>query len=144
MAILKYKKLRDGAQAPVRKTEGAFCFDLICPDDFELIGGMLGQIVPLGLAVEVPGGNALMIALRSSTGAKTNIRLANGIGIIDSDYRGEIGLILDNIGVSKTIIKAGDRIGQCYLANGTIDAFVEVDELSDTERGTGGFGSTGR
>ena len=62
MAILKYKKLRDGAQAPVRKTEGAFCFDLICPGDVELIGGMLGQIVPLGLAVEVPGGNALMIA----------------------------------------------------------------------------------
>lgn len=144
MAILKYKKLHPDVQEPSRKTEGAYAWDLYCPEEVTIVGDGCGIIIPLGIAVEVPPDNALFIALRSSTGAITPLRLSNSLGIIDSDYRGEIGMILDNLSPGEYNIEKGQRICQCYLAHGTITSFVEVDELSDTERGTGGFGSTGR
>lgn len=144
MAILKYKKLHPDAQEPSRKTEGAYAWDLYCPEEVTIAGDHVGIIIPLGIAVEVPPDNALFIALRSSTGATTPLRLSNSLGIIDSDYRGEIGMILDNLSPGDYTIKKGQRLCQCYLAHGTITSFVEVDKLSDTERGADGFGSTGR
>lgn len=148
---IKVKKLRPDAVMPVRTTEGAACFDLAIADTVNLLpipAGNKPTIVGTGLAMEIPQGYHLKIHLRSGMAAKTKIRLANGTGIIDSDYRGEIGLILENIGTYTYQIEAGTRVAQCELCKNTPVKFEEVtataeNDLSKTERGTGGFGSTG-
>lgn len=139
---IKFKKLRD-VKTPTYGTEGAACFDFYAAHD-HLIPNHTGSIkIPLGIAVEVPEGYALFIVPRSSTGLKTNLRQSNSIGVIDSDYRGEIAVIFDNIGYSNHFIDKGDRIAQGYILPVPRVEFEEVDELSETARGAGGFGSTG-
>ena len=103
--------------------------------------------VPLGLAFEVPKGHAMLLFPRSSTGLKTPLRMSNSVGVIDSDYRGEVCCLYDNEGFNSSYldhhIYKGDRIAQGMILPVEQVSFLDVDELSETERGNGGFGSTG-
>lgn len=140
---LKVKKLRADALMPKYATPGAACFDL-----HALEGGELGAYggtaeFSLGLAFEVPADFVLLIFSRSGHGFKNGVRLANCTGIIDSDYRGEVAVKLRNDGSLRFDVKPGDRIAQGMLVHSPQVALIEADDISKTERGTGGFGSTG-
>lgn len=100
-------------------------------------------IVPTGLTMAVPAGYEVQIRPRSGLSAKTNLRIANAPGTIDADYRGEIGIIMNNIGNKTETIKKGDRIAQMLIAPTPMISWKEVESLDTTERGAGGFGSTG-
>lgn len=102
------------------------------------------KIVRTGLKMAVPVGYRVEIYLRSGVGAKTKLRLANGVGQIDSSYRGEIGLIIDNIGDTPYTIEKGERICQMMIEPVYHIGFNKVETLNSTERGEGGFGSTGK
>lgn len=131
---LKFKKLRD-VKTPTYGTEGAACFDFYVPDDIEyklMKGYDTGIKVPLGLEVEVPEGYALFIVPRSSIGVKTPLRQSNSVGIIDSDYRGEIAVILDNLSGKSWIVGAGERVAQGFVLPVPTVKFEEVEELSET------------
>lgn len=142
---LKFKKLHPDAVIPRYATKGAACFDLhaICGSGVKISHGNTVATMRTGLAVEIPEGYAMMIYSRSGHGFKHGVRLSNCVGVIDADYRGEImvKLIQDENG-SFTILK-GDRIAQAMIVPALQWQLTEADELSDTERGTGGFGSTG-
>ena len=102
-------------------------------------------LVPTGLSVEIPSGYEIQVRPRSGLSFKTGLMVVNAPGTIDSDYRGEVKIILGNLGKEDEVINHGDRVAQLVLAPVT-QAFYEasIDDLSDTDRGTGGFGSTGR
>lgn len=100
-------------------------------------------LIPTGLYMSIPEGYEGQIRARSGLALKHGICLANGIGTIDSDYRGEIGVILVNLGKEEYIVNKGDRIAQMIFMKYERVSFLEVDVLDDTERGTGGFGHTG-
>ena len=120
-------------------------FDFVyASKDMILPAHSLSNKVPTGLRIALPEGWVAKIAPRSSIGAKTGLRLSNSIGIIDADYRGEIIVLYDNISDSDYEIKAGDRIAQMWVER--VERFkpVTVDILPATERGDGGFGSTGK
>jgi dUTP pyrophosphatase len=97
-----------------------------------------------GLSFEIPEGHVMKVFSRSGHGFKQGLRLSNGTGIIDSDYRGELMVKLHNDGVKTAYIAAGERIAQGMIVPVEQAEFVFADSLSDTERGTGGLGSTGR
>ena len=101
------------------------------------------SLVPTGLYIEVPSGYEAQIRARSGLAIKKGIGLVNGIGTIDADYRGEIKVALINWGQEPFVIHDGDRIAQMVIAAYTKTELVEVEELSETERGAGGFGHTG-
>lgn len=100
--------------------------------------------VPTGIALEVPKGCAGLIYARSGMAAKRSLAPANKVGVIDSDYRGEIKIVLLNHGKEPQVIEPGERIAQFVIAPVLTPAYTEVEELSDTDRGFGGFGSTGK
>lgn len=136
---LKVKRLHPEAKLPVYATEGAACFDLSA-----LHGGIVGSshTFPTGLAFEVPAGHVMLVFSRSGQGFNHDVRLANCVGVIDSDYRGEVKVKLTADRGAFNVMQ-GDRIAQAMVLPIQQFAFEEVDELSSTERGTGGFGSTG-
>ncbi|MBP0615968.1 dUTP diphosphatase [Jiella mangrovi] len=101
-------------------------------------------LVPTGLAVELPAGYEMQIRPRSGLAAKHGVTVLNSPGTIDSDYRGEVKVLLINLGSESVTISSGERIAQAVIAPVTKAAFVFVDTLSGTQRGEGGFGSTGR
>ena len=141
-----FKKLHQLAVTPEYKTDGAACADLHAvfdsPFDYTYIHPNATEIIQTGLAVEVPRGYELQVRSRSGMASK-GVILANGVGTIDSDYRGGIGVILTNCGPDVVKITTGDRIAQCCLNKLPKMEFIEVDDLEETERGGGGFGSTG-
>jgi len=138
MKPLKFKKLREDVRLPERKHLSDAGFDLYVPEATTL--DFIPKIIKLGFAMELPPGHEGQIRPRSSS-ALHDIFVQ--FGTIDQDYRGEIGVIAWTRNRSITVFK-GDRIAQLVVAR-MADVFaVEVDELSDTERGTGGFGSTGQ
>ena len=140
--VLKVKKLNEEAFIPEYKTPGASGFDLAAYYEYIIDGGCTG-IVKTGLAFEIPKGYELQIRPRSGMSAKTKIRIANSPGTIDSDFTGEVGIIIDNLDKHGYEIKKGDRIAQAVLVP-VIQAKIEVvEELTQTERGDKGFGSTG-
>ncbi|PWM76715.1 MAG: dUTP diphosphatase [Phascolarctobacterium sp.] len=141
--ICKIKLLRPNAAVPEKTTDGAACYDLVLPDDI-LIPPYQALKVGLGFAIEVPKGYHAKIFLRSSTGKDTRLRLANGTGIVDSDYRGEVCLLVDNTSGYFARAFAGERIAQMMIEKNVPVTFVPTDELSETERNDGGFGSTGK
>ena len=143
MMQIKFKKIDKNVKTPTYGSSGAACFDFYSPVDY-CFNLTFANKIGLGIAVEVPKGYALIIAPRSSTGLKTSLRQSNSIGIIDSDYRGEINAIFDKLGYRDENIKAGDRIAQGFLIKVPEVELIEVDELSSTERNEGGFGSTGK
>ena len=146
--ILKFKKLRGNAILPKKQTEGAAGFDLYyCPEKDEeltLYAGGTSKLVPTGIAAEVPSGYFLMVCSRSGMALNHSVSVHNSPGICDCDYRGEIGVILYNAGKYDYHIKPGDRIAQLIVAQCPTVSVKITDELSKTERGEGGFGSTGK
>ncbi|SEF46054.1 dUTP pyrophosphatase [Caloramator fervidus] len=101
------------------------------------------KLIPTGIAISLPKGYEAQIRPRSGLALKHGISLVNTPGTIDSDYRGEIGVIMINFGNKPFIIKRGDRIAQMIINKVEIPEIIEVEELDNTERGEGGFGSTG-
>ena len=141
---LKIKKMHEKAVIPKYASKGAACFDLIA---------VTKQFKPLdvgptfeydtGLAFEIPEGYVGLVFPRSSITTKTTLALGNGVGIIDSDYRGTIKFQFRKTNqMFQKDYEVGDRIGQMMIMPVTLANFIEVDELSETERGEGGFGST--
>jgi len=148
---LKVKKLHTAAVIPRYATTGAACFDLhaVLEDDVHLQHGLVvypgtREVIRTGLSFEVPEGHVMLIYSRSGHGFKSGVRLSNATGVLDSDYRGECQVALHNDGKAKFVIKDGDRIAQAMLLPVPAVELMEVGELSATERGTGGFGSTGK
>lgn len=143
---LKFKKLHDKAIIPKRQTEGASGFDLhYCPQDGKEIILQSGQVslIPTGISAEIPVGYELQVRSRSGLAYKNHVYVLNAPGTVDADYRGEIGVILHNFSVYNFHIQPGDRIAQLVPVQLPTVLVEVVDELSDTERGAGGFGSTG-
>lgn len=147
MIDLKYKRLTPTAQEPKYAHNGDACFD-ICADfkgEHEAldVDPHSDLHIPTGLAFEIPEGYAMIVYSRSGHGFKHRVRLANSVGIIDSGYRGEVAVSLSNDSDKSYEVRHGDRIAQAMLIPVPSVRFIEAEELSDTERGTGGFGSTG-
>ena len=145
---VKFKILTEGATLPFYATPGASGFDLVAIEDTKIYGGRT-TAVKTGLAVEIPEGFEMQIRPRSGLSLKTNLRVANSPGTVDSDYRGEVCVIMQNtLDAGQTMsyqIKKGDRIAQGVIVPVIrADLVLEQEELSDTKRGTDGFGSTGK
>ena len=142
---LKLKKLRPQAVLPVRATTGSAGLDLsACIDAPMTLAPGQRALIPTGLAAAIPAGTAGMIYARSSLGVKHGIALSNGVGVIDSDYRGEISVGLCNFSSEPYTIQPGERIAQLVLHPVLLLPVEEADSLDETARGAGGFGSTGR
>ena len=105
---------------------------------------MQRKLIPTGLFIELPEGYEAQIRPRSGLALKKGITVLNTPGTIDADYRGEIGVILINLGEEPFVIENGERICQMVIAQHAVATLVEVNELTDTERGAGGFGHTGK
>lgn len=155
---LKFKKLHPAAITPKYATHGAACFDL-----HAFTGGFASDVSPCdavtfstGLSFEIPDGYAMLIFSRSGHGFKNDVRLSNCVGVIDADYRGEVkvklrndqcfGSFFDGQAESKhtrLVVNHGDRIAQAMIVPYPRIEFIEADALTETKRGTGGFGSTG-
>lgn len=141
--ILKFKKLDERAKLPSYATPEAAGMDVTALDDL-WVGPGAWMKVHTGLAVEIPPGWELQVRGRSGLALKSGILVLNAPGTIDSDYRGEIGVALYNVGPVPVEIFAGDRIAQLVLARAPQAEIVEVSDLSESSRGEKGFGSTGR
>ena len=139
---IKLKKLSPGARVPSYATEGAACFDLHTTHRGQ-VPALESTTFHTGLAVEVPDGHVLLIYSRSGHGFNHGLRLGNCVGILDSDYRGEVMVKLHNDRHTPFSFETGDRIAQAMLVPVLRVTFEVVDELTDTARGAGGFGSTG-
>lgn len=132
----------EGLALPDYATEGAAGMDVLAAEDVSLPSGGR-HAVATGIAMAIPEGFEIQVRPRSGLALKHGISLPNTPGTIDSDYRGELKIIMINLGEEAFAIKRGDRIAQLVAAPVQLATFAEVAELSDTERGTGGFGSTG-
>ncbi|MEE1318837.1 MAG: dUTP diphosphatase [Ruminococcus sp.] len=142
---LKIKKLRPNAKVPKRATNGSAGMDLYAcvEESITLAPGQLA-IVPTGIAIELPDSScAAFLYARSGLGVKHGICLSNGVGVIDSDYRGEICAGLCNVSDKPYVIEPDERVCQMVIAPVLTPEIIEVGDLNDTERGEGGFGSTG-
>lgn len=142
---MKVKIVNKGSlHLPEYKTQGASGIDLMANlSEPVLLKPLERYLVPTGLFVEIPEGYEAQIRGRSGLAINSGISLANGVGTIDSDYRGEIKVILINLGTEPFEIKHGDRIAQMVLCKYEKIDFQLVEELNDTERGNNGFGHTG-
>lgn len=143
---VKVKRLRPDAILPAYATEGSAAMDLYaCLLERVEIGPSCIDRVPTGLAFEIPVGFEGQVRPRSSY-ACNGLTIANSPGTLDSDYRGELFILLHNVWPSgpPQIIRHGDRIAQLVIAPVVRASLIEVESLSETERGAGGFGSTGR
>ena len=145
MEAIRVKKLRPGATLPAYGSLGAAGADLTaCPDAPVTIAPGQTVFIPTGIALEVPANCAGLIYARSGMACKQGLAPANKVGVIDSDYRGEILVALHNHGCQSRVIKPGQRIAQLLITPVLTPAYEEVPELSDTLRDAGGFGSTGK
>jgi len=141
---VKIAKLHPDAQIPQYQTPGSAGFDFVSVERVELKPGEWRGIAT-GLAIELPEGYELQVRPRSGLALKKGVSVLNSPGTIDSDYRGEIKVILINFGQTPVILEKGERIAQGVIAPVVQAQFgeVEVEELTPTQRGSGGFGSTG-
>ena len=142
---IKIKKLRENAVIPTRATNGSAGMDLYaCISSSKKKKKGERVTVPTGISVELPDNNhAVFIFARSGLGIKHGISLSNGVGVVDSDYRGEICVGLINLGNNDYTINPDDRIAQIVVMPVSIPEIVLSDALSETQRNLGGFGSTG-
>ncbi len=130
---------------PEYETAGSAGMDLKAYiDEPVVLGPGKRTLVPTGLFIELPEGYEAQIRARSGLAIRNGISLVNGPGTIDSDYRGEIGVILINLGEEDFVINNGDRIAQMVITRYERAEWIQADELSETERGEGGFGHTGK
>lgn len=144
MTTVKFKRLEHGAglPLPVYATDGAACMDVHSAVTYYIRSGEM-RVIPTGFAVAVPDGWEMQVRPRSGLAAKHVLTVLNSPGTIDSDYRGELMVILMNHGPSTHYIKRGDRIAQLSLKRVERFDVCEVDDLDETVRGEGGLGSTG-
>lgn len=141
---VKYKVLRQGAKAPEYQSECAAGADLYACCEDTVIMPSQRKLIPTGIAIECERCDiAAIICARSGLASKHGITLANGVGVVDSDYRGEIMVSLVNLSDKPYTVSNGERIAQLMLLPVIRGEFTE-GELSDTQRGVGGFGSTGK
>ncbi|MET1755404.1 dUTP diphosphatase [Novosphingobium sp. RD2P27] len=132
----------EGLELPAYATEGAAGMDVLAAEDVTLAPGARHPVAT-GLAFAIPHGFEIQVRPRSGLALKHGITVPNTPGTIDSDYRGELKVILINHGAEVFEIRRGDRVAQLVLAPVTRASWLKVDELDHTERGEGGFGSTG-
>lgn len=137
------KLVNDYAKLPIKGSKEAACYDIVLPDDV-YIPPHTTKTVGTGLAFSIPKGWRMDVYLRSSIAANTNIRLANSVGKVDSDYTGEVKLLLTNEGGVPERLYRGDRVCQFEFNKVTEVDLEETEELKETERAAGGFGSTGK
>lgn len=143
---VKYKVLDERAQVPAYATSGAAAADLCAVlDELLTLAPQQRALIPTGLAIELPGAHSVaLVYARSGLSIKHGICMANGVGVIDSDYRGELKVPMINLGTEAYTIQPGERVAQLCIAPVYTAAFVPAEELGDTQRGAGGFGSTGK
>lgn len=142
---LKIKKVRDKAIIPTRGSDKAAGIDLYaCIDEPIFLHPDKSVLIPTGIACEFPEGYFGGIVPRSSVGVKRHLMLSNNFGVCDEDYRGEIMMGFTNVGISTQVIEPGERLAQMILLPYVLYNIVETDVLTETERGEGGFGSTGK
>ena len=141
---MQIKIISKSGQLPSYETEGSACMDIkaFLENSISLLPGER-KAIPTGLFIELPTGYEAQIRARSGLALKYGVSLANGVGTIDSDYRGEIGVILINLGNENFTINNGDRIAQIIIGKYERVDWNQEDELSNTKRGSGGFGHTG-
>ena len=147
MSFVKVKRLREFDWGfPHYESDGAAGMDLraIVEGGSLTLKPMERVLVPTGMALEISQGYEMQIRPRSGLALKQGVTMVNAPGTIDSDYRGEVGVILINLGKSDFELHHGERIAQMVLAPVTRCAWIEVEELEETCRGSGGFGSTGK
>ena len=145
METVRVKKLRPGAKLPSFGSAEAAGADLYaCLEEPITVKPGETVFVPTGLAMELPRGYAGLIYARSGLACKQDLAPANKVGVIDSDYRGEFIGALHNHGGQERVIESGERIAQLVVTPVLIPVYEEAEELSDSGRGCGGFGSTGK
>ena len=145
MDPIRVKKLSANAVLPTYGSAEAAGADLYaCLEAEVTIGAGETVFIPTGLALEVPKGCAGLIYARSSLGTKRGLAPANKVGVIDSDYRGQVMVALHNHGAVSQTVSPGERIAQLLITPVYTPDFCETDDLTDTDRGAGGFGSTGK
>lgn len=145
--IRKLDHFDDLLPLPTYETELAAGADIrACLGVDERIEIQIGQrvLIPTGLSFEIPAGYEVQVRPRSGLSFKTGLLIVNSPGTVDADYRGEVKIIMGNLGDRVEVIEHGDRVAQLVFAPITQAKFVVHDELSNTDRGSGGFGSTGR
>lgn len=140
---VKVKRLSTAARLPTYATDGSGCFDLYATHGANLDSERPAAI-GTGLSFEIPEGHVMLVFSRSGHGFNHDVRLANCVGVIDSDYRGEVKVKLTCDDYRKSlVVSEGDRVAQALIIPIPAVEFEEVGDLSVTERGEGGFGSTG-
>ena len=145
MNQIRVKKLRANAILPTYGSAEAAGADLYaCLEDAITVEPGQTAWIPTGIAMEVPKGCAGLVYARSGMACKRGLAPANKVGVIDSDYRGEITVVLHNHGTVAQRVESGERIAQMVITPVLTPAYEEVEELSNTGRGQGGFGSTGQ
>jgi dUTP pyrophosphatase len=145
MNTVRVKKLHPNAKLPTYGSPEAAGADLYaCLDEAVTIQPGEVYWVPTGIALEVPNGCAGLVYARSSMGAKRGLAPANKVGVVDSDYRGEIKVVLLNHSKQPQTLEPGERVAQFVITPVLTPAYEEAEDLSDTSRGIGGFGSTGK
>ena len=142
---MKVKVINKGSNPlPAYATEFAAGLDVRADNAEPIVLKPLGRaMVPTGLYLEIPAGYEVQVRPRSGLAAKKGVTVLNSPGTIDADYRGEVRVILVNLGAEDFVIERGERIAQLVLAKHEVIEWDEVSELADSERGAGGFGSTG-
>lgn len=144
MTQIVITRLHEGVELPVYQTEHAAGMDVTAYLDAAVeLAPMERRVIPTGLAIALPVGFEAQIRARSGLSIKHGITMVNGVGTIDADYRGEIGVPLINLGTEVFVIEPGMRIAQMVVAQYQQVAWQEVASLDSTPRGSGGFGSTG-
>lgn len=143
---LRYTLTLPGAKAPVYATPGAAAADLHAVLSEPLTLPPMGRaLVPTGVAIQLPGPEyAALVCARSGLAIKRGLTLSNGVGVIDSDFRGAIQVGLVNLGPESCTVQPGERIAQLMVVPLARPDFVQADQLEESARGEGGFGSTGR
>lgn len=141
---VKFKKTLPNAKKPTYGTDGAACFDFYATSSAIVHPKTTSDLLDTGIAFEIQEGYVMLAYSRSGHGFKNGIRLCNSVGVIDSDYRDSVKVRLVNDSYVPFSINPGDRILQAMIIPVPSIDLVEVEELSDTERGIGGLGSTGK
>ncbi len=142
---IKIKKLNSNAIVPKYGSDDAVCADLYaCTDENIEIAPGETKLIKTGVAIESPKGLGAFIFARSGLATKQGLAPANKVGVVDPDYRGEVMVALHNHSNQTRVVAHGDRIAQLGFLPYVVGKFMEVDELDDTNRGAGGFGSTGK
>lgn len=145
MEPVRVKKLHPMAKLPTYGSAEAAGADLYaCLEEPLTIAAGETAWIPTGIALEVPKGCAGLVYARSSMGAKRGLAPANKVGVVDSDYRGEVRVVLLNHGKVDQTVEPGERIAQFVITPVLTPIYEETEELTESGRGTGGFGSTGR